>query len=40
MAITATFFPNAGQLTETGDNGNNSIVTSRDGTGGILVNGA
>jgi Ca2+-binding RTX toxin-like protein len=39
MAITATFFPAPGQLTEFGDNGNNSIVTSRDATGRILVNG-
>ncbi len=39
MAITATFSPGAGLLTESGDNGNNSIVTSRDGTGRILVNG-
>ena len=40
MAITASFFPGSKLLTESGDNGNNSIVTSRDGTGRILVNGA
>jgi Ca2+-binding RTX toxin-like protein len=39
MAITATFIPTPGLLTELGDNGNNSIVTSRDATGRILVNG-
>ncbi len=39
MAITATFIPTPGLLTEFGDNGNNSIVTSRDAAGRILVNG-
>ena len=39
MAISATFIPTAGMLTEFGDNGNNSIVTSRDAAGRILVNG-
>jgi Ca2+-binding RTX toxin-like protein len=39
MAITATFLPAADLLMESGDNGNNSIVTSRDATGRILVNG-
>ena len=36
MAITATFSP--ALLTELGDNGNNSIVTSRNAAGQILVN--
>ena len=35
MAITATFLPAADLLMELGDNGNNSIVTSRDATGRI-----
>ena len=39
MAISATFIPAAGILTELGDTGNNSIVTSRDAAGRILVNG-
>jgi Ca2+-binding RTX toxin-like protein len=37
MAITATFSP--GLLTELGDNGTNTIVTSRDAAGQLLVNG-
>src|SRR5262249_48788005 len=37
MTITAIF--SSGLLTETGDNGNNSIITSRDAAGRILVNG-
>jgi Ca2+-binding RTX toxin-like protein len=39
MASTATFLPGAGLLMESGDNGNNSLVTSRDAAGRILVNG-
>jgi Ca2+-binding RTX toxin-like protein len=39
MAIKATFSPSAGLLTETGDNVDNTIVTSRDAAGNILVNG-
>jgi hypothetical protein len=39
MAITASFSPGSGSLTELGDSGDNTIVTSRDGTGRILVNG-
>src|ERR1700722_6497764 len=39
MAITATVSPGAGLLTEAGDNGNNSIVTSRNAAGQLLVNG-
>src|ERR1700722_2407169 len=39
MAITATFIPAPGLLTEAGDNGNNSIVTSRNAAGQLLVNG-
>ena len=39
MAITATFSPGSGLLTEFGDNGNNSIVTSRNAAGQLLVNG-
>jgi Ca2+-binding RTX toxin-like protein len=39
MAITAQFTPGAGTLTEFGDNLDNTIVTSRDAAGGILVNG-
>ncbi|HEY3622125.1 MAG TPA: hypothetical protein VGL12_06960 [Roseiarcus sp.] len=39
MAITAFFSPGSGSLTELGDSGDNSIVTRRDGTGRILVNG-
>ena len=37
MAVTATFSPTL--LTEFGDNGANSIVTSRDAAGQLLVNG-
>ena len=39
MAITASFSPTSGLLTEFGDNADNSIVTSRDAAGRILVNG-
>ena len=39
MAATATFIPAPGLLTESGDNGNNSLVTSRDAAGQLLVNG-
>jgi Ca2+-binding RTX toxin-like protein len=39
MATTATVSPGAGLLTEAGDNGNNSIVTSRNAAGQLLVNG-
>src|ERR1700733_14036738 len=39
MAITATFIPAPGLLTESADNGNNSIVTSRNAAGQLLVNG-
>ena len=39
MAIKATFFPGAGLLSETGDDVDNTIVTSRDAAGQILVNG-
>src|SRR5215470_11359832 len=39
MAIKATFSPSTGLLTETGDNVDNTIVTSRDAAGNILVNG-
>jgi Ca2+-binding RTX toxin-like protein len=38
MATTATFSAGPGLLEEFGDAANNSIVTSRDGTGRILVN--
>ena len=38
MATTATFSAGSGLLSEFGDAANNSIVTSRDGTGRILVN--
>src|ERR1700722_3751955 len=38
MATTATFSAGPGLLTEFGDTANNSIVTSRNGTGRILVN--
>jgi Ca2+-binding RTX toxin-like protein len=38
MATTATFSAGSGVLSESGDAANNSIVTSRDGTGRILVN--
>jgi Ca2+-binding RTX toxin-like protein len=39
MTIKAIFSPNAGVLTELGDNLDNTIVTSRDAAGKILVNG-
>jgi Ca2+-binding RTX toxin-like protein len=39
MAIKATFFPGAALLSETGDDVDNTIVTSRDAAGQILVNG-
>jgi Ca2+-binding RTX toxin-like protein len=39
MAITATFSPTPGLLSEFGDNSNNTIITSRDAAGRILVNG-
>jgi Ca2+-binding RTX toxin-like protein len=39
MAITASFSKGTGILTEFGDNLDNSIVTSRDAAGNILVNG-
>src|SRR5215468_2069195 len=39
MAITATFSPGSNVLTEFGDNLDNTIVTSRDAAGKILVNG-
>jgi Ca2+-binding RTX toxin-like protein len=39
MAITASFNPNAAQLTEIGDAADNTIVTSRNAAGTILVNG-
>jgi Ca2+-binding RTX toxin-like protein len=39
MAIKASFIPGAGLLTELGDNLANTIVTSRDAAGSILVNG-
>jgi Ca2+-binding RTX toxin-like protein len=39
MAITASFDPGAGVLSEFGDNLDNTITTSRDAAGNILVNG-
>src|SRR6201994_3263756 len=39
MTITSTFLSSSGQLTEFGDAQGNSIVTSRDAAGRILVNG-
>jgi Ca2+-binding RTX toxin-like protein len=39
MAITASFSSTAGVLTEFGDAADNSIITSRDAAGQILVNG-
>jgi len=39
MAITASFIPGANQLTEFGDAADNTIVTSRNAAGTILVNG-
>jgi Ca2+-binding RTX toxin-like protein len=38
MAITAAFSPTPNLLTESEDNGANSIVTSRDAAGRLLVN--
>jgi Ca2+-binding RTX toxin-like protein len=38
MATNASFSPSTGLLTELGDSANNTIVTSRDPTGHILVN--
>src|ERR1700743_2162016 len=39
MATTSVFSPTTGQLTEFGDALSNTIVTSRDAAGRILVNG-
>src|SRR6266567_5039917 len=39
MAVKATFSPGTGVLSEFGDNTNDTIVTSRDAVGQILVNG-
>src|SRR5215471_10171175 len=39
MAITASFSPTAALLTEFGDSLNNTMTTSRDAAGRILVNG-
>src|SRR5215813_446098 len=39
MALSATFSPNTGVLTEFGDSLDNPITTSRDAAGQILVNG-
>ncbi|MBR1277074.1 S-layer family protein [Bradyrhizobium sp. AUGA SZCCT0283] len=39
MAVTATFTPAAGLLSEFGDTLDNSIVTGRDAAGNILING-
>jgi Ca2+-binding RTX toxin-like protein len=39
MAVTASFSPQAGTLTEFGDNLDNTITTSRNAAGQILVNG-
>jgi Ca2+-binding RTX toxin-like protein len=39
MAIKASFSPNAGLLSVTGDNVDNTITTTRDAAGNILVNG-
>ena len=39
MAITARFLPGTGQLTEFGDALDNTIITSRNAAGQILVNG-
>src|SRR3954451_6386978 len=39
MAIKATFFPGAGLLSELGDDLDNTITTSRNAAGQILVNG-
>ena len=39
MAISSSFTPGNGVLTETGDTLDNTIVTSRDAAGTILING-
>ena len=39
MAITSTFSPNAGVLSVFGDASKNTITTSRDAAGSILING-
>ena len=39
MAIKATFLPGARLLSELGDSDDNTITTSRDAAGQILVNG-
>src|SRR6266545_6736392 len=39
MAVTASFLPGAGVLTVSGDNLDNTITTSRNAAGTILVNG-
>src|SRR5262245_37499587 len=39
MAVTATFIPASGVLSELGDTLDNVITTSRDAAGTILVNG-
>ena len=39
MAIKASFSPGAGLLSEFGDSADNTITTSRDAAGQILVNG-
>jgi Ca2+-binding RTX toxin-like protein len=39
MAVTASFIPATGLLTEFGDTLDNTIVTSRDAAGNILING-
>ena len=38
MAVSSTFNPGNGVLTTTGDNLDNTITTSRDATGSILIN--
>ena len=37
MAVSSTFNPGNGALTTTGDNLDNTITTSRDATGSILI---
>jgi len=39
MAVTARFLPGTGQLTEFGDALDNTIITTRNAAGTILVNG-
>jgi hypothetical protein len=39
MAVTATFIPTSGVLTVFGDSLNNTITTSRNVAGNLLVNG-